>query len=93
MLYLFQEAFDILGFTVTEKTSMLKCTAAIIHFGEMKFKQRPREEQAEPDGSAGRRLYSRLLTTVLMPSFILFILFIPGLMFINDKQYWKHISV
>lgn len=32
---------------------MFKCTAAIMHFGEMKFKQRPREEQAEADGSAG----------------------------------------
>jgi hypothetical protein len=32
---------------------MFKCTSAIIHFGEMKFKQRPREEQAEPDGTAG----------------------------------------
>lgn len=48
-----QEAFDILGFTYEEKTSMFKCTAAIMHFGEMKFKQRPREEQAEADGSAG----------------------------------------
>ncbi|XP_052774014.1 myosin heavy chain, striated muscle-like isoform X3 [Mya arenaria] len=46
------EAFDVLGFTNEEKTSMFKCTSAIIHFGEMKFKQRPREEQAEPDGTA-----------------------------------------
>ena len=40
-----------------EKNSMMKCTAAIMHFGEMKFMQRPREEQAEPDGVAGRTLY------------------------------------
>ena len=52
-----QEAFDILGFTLEEKTSMFKCTAAIMHFGEMKFKQRPREEQAEADGSAGTNLH------------------------------------
>ncbi|XP_050392436.1 myosin heavy chain, striated muscle isoform X1 [Patella vulgata] len=45
-------AFDVLGFTQEEKTSMFKCTGAIIHFGEMKFKQRPREEQAEADGNA-----------------------------------------
>ena len=31
---------------------MYKTTAAILHFGEMKFKQRPREEQAEADGTA-----------------------------------------
>ena len=32
---------------------MYKVTSAVIQFGEMKFKQRPREEQAESDGSAG----------------------------------------
>ncbi|XP_059177767.1 myosin heavy chain, striated muscle-like isoform X1 [Physella acuta] len=46
------DAFDVLGFTAEEKGSLYKCTAAIIHFGEMKFKQRPREEQAEADGTA-----------------------------------------
>ncbi|KAL8612467.1 hypothetical protein ACOMHN_058595 [Nucella lapillus] len=45
-------AFDVLGFTEDEKASMYKCTAAIMHFGELKFKQRPREEQAEADGTA-----------------------------------------
>ncbi|XP_050394994.2 myosin heavy chain, striated muscle [Patella vulgata] len=45
-------AFDVLGFTEAEKNSLYTCTGAIIHFGEMKFKQRPREEQAEADGSA-----------------------------------------
>jgi len=58
-----QEAFDILGFTNEEKMSMFKCTSAIIHFGEMKFKQRPREEQAEPDGSAGNILHFMLFST------------------------------
>ena len=43
-----------LGFSSEEKHSMFKCTAAIMHFGEMKFKQRPREEQAEADGTAGK---------------------------------------
>lgn len=33
---------------------MYKCTGAILHMGEMKFKQRPREEQAEADGTAGQ---------------------------------------
>ena len=33
---------------------LYKCTTAILHFGEMKFKQRPREEQAEADGTAGK---------------------------------------
>lgn len=49
-----QEAYDVLGFTQDEKNSLYKITAAIMHAGEMKFKQPPREEQAEADGSAGK---------------------------------------
>ncbi|MBV97511.1 Myosin-7, partial [Eschrichtius robustus] len=44
-------AFDVLGFTSDEKNSMYKLTGAIMHFGNMKFKLKPREEQAEPDGT------------------------------------------
>jgi len=43
----------VLGFDEQEKVSLYKATAAVLHFGEMKFKQRPREEQAEADGTAG----------------------------------------
>ena len=46
-----QQAFDILGFTKQEKEDIFKITASVMHFGEMKFKQRGREEQAEPDGT------------------------------------------
>jgi GTP cyclohydrolase III len=49
MLVLFQEAFDILGFTDEEKKSCYKCTASILHMGEMQFKERG--EQAEPEGT------------------------------------------
>lgn len=34
---------------------MYKLTGAIMHFGNMKFKQKQREEQAEPDGTEGGR--------------------------------------
>uniref|UniRef100_A0A3Q3QSL7 Myosin-7 n=1 Tax=Monopterus albus TaxID=43700 RepID=A0A3Q3QSL7_MONAL len=44
-------AFDVLGFTQEEKNSMYKLTGAIMHYGNMKFKQRSREEQAEADGT------------------------------------------
>jgi myosin heavy subunit len=47
---LFQEAFDILGFSDEEKKSCYKCTASILHMGEMQFKERG--EQAEPEGTA-----------------------------------------
>ncbi|XP_034567844.1 myosin-1B-like [Notolabrus celidotus] len=45
------EAFDILGFTNEEKLSIYKLTGAVMHYGNMKFKQKQREEQAEPDGT------------------------------------------
>ncbi|XP_031418658.2 myosin-7 [Clupea harengus] len=45
------EAFDVLGFTVEEKNSIYKLTGAIMHYGNMRFKQKQREEQAEADGT------------------------------------------
>ncbi|XP_075425194.1 myosin-7-like isoform X2 [Ascaphus truei] len=44
-------AFDVLGFTQDEKNSIYKLTGAIMHIGNMKFKTKQREEQAEPDGT------------------------------------------
>ncbi|XP_061642056.1 myosin heavy chain, fast skeletal muscle-like [Phyllopteryx taeniolatus] len=44
-------AIDILGFTAEEKVSIFKLTGAVMHHGNMKFKQKQREEQAEPDGT------------------------------------------
>jgi myosin heavy chain 6/7 len=59
MLVLFQEAFDILGFTDEEKKSCYKCTASILHMGEMQFKERG--EQAEPEGTTEAEKVSFLL--------------------------------
>ncbi|XP_068940839.1 putative uncharacterized protein MYH16 [Petaurus breviceps papuanus] len=42
-------AFDVLGFLAEEKIGVYKLTGGIMHFGNMKFKQKPREEQAEVD--------------------------------------------
>ncbi|KAK7795620.1 hypothetical protein U0070_010075, partial [Myodes glareolus] len=44
-------AFDVLSFTAEEKAGVYKLTGAIMHYGNMKFKQKQREEQAEPDGT------------------------------------------
>ncbi|XP_047199731.1 myosin heavy chain, fast skeletal muscle-like [Hippoglossus stenolepis] len=44
-------AIDILGFTGEEKIGIYKLTGAVMHHGNMKFKQKQREEQAEPDGN------------------------------------------
>uniref|UniRef100_A0A667ZA00 Myosin motor domain-containing protein n=1 Tax=Myripristis murdjan TaxID=586833 RepID=A0A667ZA00_9TELE len=44
-------AIDILGFNAEEKLGIYKLTGAVMHHGSMKFKQKQREEQAEPDGT------------------------------------------
>ncbi|XP_036308077.1 myosin-1 [Pipistrellus kuhlii] len=44
-------AIDILGFSAEERVSIYKLTGAVMHYGNMKFKQKQREEQAEPDGT------------------------------------------
>nr|XP_061838033.1 myosin heavy chain, fast skeletal muscle-like [Nerophis lumbriciformis] len=44
-------AIDILGFSAEEKAGIYKLTGAVMHHGNMKFKQKQREEQAEPDGT------------------------------------------
>ncbi|XP_072737634.1 myosin heavy chain, skeletal muscle, adult-like [Ciconia boyciana] len=46
-------AIDILGFTPDEKTAIYKLTGAVMHYGNLKFKQKQCEEQAEPDGTEG----------------------------------------
>ena len=46
-----QHAMDILGVSVEEKCACYKIVGALLHFGNMKFKQKQREEQAEADGT------------------------------------------
>ncbi|XP_045498351.1 myosin heavy chain, muscle isoform X20 [Colias croceus] len=55
------QAFDILGFTQEEKDNVYKITAAVMHMGGMKFKQRGREEQAEADGTEEGERVAKLL--------------------------------
>ena len=44
------ESFDILGFSQDEKNAIYRIVGGVMHGGNMEFKQKPREEQAEPDG-------------------------------------------
>ncbi|XP_054718745.1 myosin heavy chain, muscle-like isoform X3 [Uloborus diversus] len=53
--------FDVLGFTEDEKLNIYKITASVMHLGELKFKQRPREEQAEADGTEAGEKVAHLL--------------------------------
>ncbi|XP_068192218.1 myosin-16-like [Antennarius striatus] len=50
-LQLTDVTFDILGFSPEEKLSVYKLTGGIMHFGNMKFKQKSREEQADVDST------------------------------------------
>merc|ERR1719422_1444653 len=45
-------AFDIIGFTNQEKWDCYKLTSAVMACGEVKFKQKGRDDQAEPDEMA-----------------------------------------
>ena len=44
-------SFDILGFEPAEKSGIWQVTAGLMHSGNMKFKNKQREEQAEADGT------------------------------------------
>ncbi len=59
-----QEAFAVLGFTEEEKISLYKCTSATMLFGDMRFKQRPRDEQAEADGTAEAEKVGDLISMI-----------------------------
>ena len=50
------DAIKVLGFTQAEHESMFKITAAILNFCNMKFKQKPRDEQAEVVDPTGKLL-------------------------------------
>ncbi|XP_076671834.1 myosin heavy chain isoform X31 [Andrena cerasifolii] len=60
-LFITDQAFDVLGFTQEEKNDIYKITAAVMHMGGMKFKQRGREEQAEADGTEEGERVAKLL--------------------------------
>lgn len=67
-----QVAFDVLGFTNEEKNSVYKLTGGIMHFGNMKFKQKPREEQAEVDTTEGNLFWRwESPCTIQIPAFLL----------------------
>ncbi|XP_033923604.1 myosin-1B-like [Melopsittacus undulatus] len=54
-------AVDILGFSPEEKEGIYRVTGAVMHYGNMKFKQKQREEQAEPDGTGEADIAASLM--------------------------------
>ena len=59
-------AFDILGFSEREKWECYKLTAAVMNMGEITFKQKGREDQAEPDQLDYPRKVAELMGVELM---------------------------
>ena len=55
------DSFDVLGFNKSEKDAVYKIVAGLMHGGNMKFKQKPREEQAEADGLDDATLAAEML--------------------------------
>jgi len=55
------QGFTTLLFTDEERDNIYRLVAIVMHLGEMKFKQRGREEQAEPDGTDTAEKVSQLL--------------------------------
>ena len=49
-----EDAANVLGFTDEQRIAMYKTCAGILHWGNGKFKQRPREEQAEVAEAEGK---------------------------------------
>uniref|UniRef100_A0AC35UA49 Myosin head n=1 Tax=Rhabditophanes sp. KR3021 TaxID=114890 RepID=A0AC35UA49_9BILA len=43
------DAFSVMGFTALERNDIYRLCASIMHMSQLKFKQKPREEQAEVD--------------------------------------------
>uniref|UniRef100_A0A914WZ91 Myosin heavy chain n=1 Tax=Plectus sambesii TaxID=2011161 RepID=A0A914WZ91_9BILA len=64
------EAFDILKFSPEEKRDVYRLCSSMLHMGEMKFKQRPREEQAEADGTDEAEKTCRMLGDINHEEFL-----------------------
>ncbi len=56
-----KKAFETLMFTENEQLELFKCTAAVAIWGNSKWKQKPREEQAEADSTEENEKVSTLL--------------------------------
>ncbi len=55
-----KKAFDILMFTQEQQMDLFKLTSGVANWGNTKWKQRPREEQAEADGTEELEIVSKL---------------------------------
>merc|ERR1712043_129770 len=56
-----KKAFDTLLFTQEQQVDLFKITSAVANWGNTQWKQRPREEQAEADGTEELEIVAKLL--------------------------------
>ena len=54
-------AFDTLMFTQEQQTDLFKLTSGVANWGNQEWKQRPREEQAEPDGTEYLEIVAKVM--------------------------------
>lgn len=82
---------DILGFLPDEKYGSYKLTGAILHFRNMKFKQKPREEQVEADGTESKDYFKDMacmLFKSLTPGLLPF-----SLQLNSPLSFWKMLKL
>ena len=65
------EAFNILHFTEEETFNIYKCVSAVMNMGELKFKQKGREEQCEPDDKVIKKIKNKIQLFVYYTYFCL----------------------
>jgi len=56
-----KKAFDTLCFTQEQQMDLFKLTSGVANWGNQQWKQRPREEQAEPDGTEYLEIVAKVL--------------------------------
>ena len=76
-----EDAANVLGFTDEQRIAMYKTCAGILHWGNGKFKQRPREEQAEVADSECKIMNYRFVVA-----------FSPRLNHVNIFRKWRAIT-
>jgi len=56
-----KKAFDTLMFTQEQQMDLFKLTSGVANWGNQQWKQRPREEQAEPDGTEWLEIVAKVM--------------------------------
>uniref|UniRef100_A0A9J7YLG1 Myosin, heavy chain 11a, smooth muscle n=1 Tax=Cyprinus carpio carpio TaxID=630221 RepID=A0A9J7YLG1_CYPCA len=61
------EAMDIMGFTVEERTDVLKVVSTVLQLGNIEFKKERNQEQATMPDNTGQKLTTNITNKILFP--------------------------